>query len=46
MTPDELRKKVTQEATAATATLTRELGIKVTDDEVNQYIHRSSGGFW
>ena len=36
MTPDELRKKVTQEATA-TATLTRELGIKVTDDEVNQY---------
>ena len=36
MTPDELRNKVTQEATA-TATLTRELGIKISDDEVKQY---------
>ena len=36
MTPEELRSKVTQEATA-TATLTRELGISVTDAEANQY---------
>jgi parvulin-like peptidyl-prolyl isomerase len=36
MTVDELRGKVTQEATA-TATLTRELGINVTDAEVKQY---------
>src|SRR5882757_5945643 len=36
MTTDELRKKISQEATA-TATLTRELAIKVTDAEVKQY---------
>jgi parvulin-like peptidyl-prolyl isomerase len=36
MTPDVLRAKVTQEATA-TATLTRELGINVTDDQVQQF---------
>lgn len=36
MTTDELRTKITQEATA-TATLTRELGITVTDAEVKQY---------
>ncbi len=36
MTPEELRSKVTQEATA-TATLTRELGISVTDAEAKQY---------
>ena len=36
MTPEELRNKVTQEATA-TATLTRELGISVTDAEAKQY---------
>jgi peptidyl-prolyl cis-trans isomerase C len=36
MTPDELRTKITQEATA-TATLTRELGISVTDAETKQY---------
>ncbi len=36
MTPDELRTKITQEATA-TATLTRELGINVTDAEVKQF---------
>lgn len=36
MTPDELRTKITQEATA-TATLTRSLGIAVTDAEVKQY---------
>jgi len=36
MTPEELRSKVTQEATA-TATLTRELGITVTDAEAEQY---------
>ena len=36
MTTDELRTKIGQEATA-TATLTRELGITVTDAEVKQY---------
>jgi peptidyl-prolyl cis-trans isomerase C len=36
MTPDELRNKIMQEATA-TATLTRELGISVTDTETKQY---------
>lgn len=36
MTPDELRVKVSQEATA-TATLTRELGVNVTDAEVKEY---------
>jgi parvulin-like peptidyl-prolyl isomerase len=36
MTPDDLRSKILQEATA-TATLGRELGIKVTDAEVKQY---------
>ena len=36
MTTDELRTKITQEATA-TATLTRELGITVTDAEVQKY---------
>jgi parvulin-like peptidyl-prolyl isomerase len=36
MSSDELRAKVTQEATA-TATLTRELGITVTDEEVKQF---------
>lgn len=36
MTPDDLRTKITQEATA-TATLTRELGITVTDAEVKEY---------
>ena len=36
MTTDELRTKITQEATA-TATLTRALGITVTDAEVKQY---------
>jgi parvulin-like peptidyl-prolyl isomerase len=36
MTPDELRAKITQEATA-TATLTRSLGITVTDAEVKDY---------
>jgi parvulin-like peptidyl-prolyl isomerase len=36
MTPEELRNKVTQEATA-TATLTRELGISVTEAEAKQY---------
>jgi peptidyl-prolyl cis-trans isomerase C len=36
MTSDELRSKVTQEATA-TATLTRELGINVTDADVKKF---------
>jgi parvulin-like peptidyl-prolyl isomerase len=36
MTPTELRNKITQEATA-TATLTRALGISVTDAEAKQY---------
>jgi peptidyl-prolyl cis-trans isomerase C len=36
MTSDELRTKISQEATA-TATLTRELGITVTDAEAQQY---------
>jgi len=36
MTPDELRAKVTQEATA-TAALTRELGVTVTDAEAKQF---------
>ena len=36
MTTDELRTKITQEATA-TATLTRELGITITDAEVQKY---------
>ncbi len=36
MTTDELRSKITQEATA-TATLTRVLGVAVTDDEVKKY---------
>src|SRR5271154_5456810 len=36
MTPTELRSKITQEATA-TATLTRALGISVTDAEAKQY---------
>ena len=36
LTPEELRNKVTQEATA-TATLTRELGINVTGAEAKQY---------
>src|SRR5258706_4035891 len=36
MTTDELRNKITQEATA-TATLTRALGVTVTDAEVKQY---------
>ena len=36
MTPTELRSKITQEATA-TATLTRVLGISVTDAEAKQY---------
>ncbi|HEY1718884.1 MAG TPA: peptidylprolyl isomerase [Verrucomicrobiae bacterium] len=36
MTADELRSKVTQEATA-TAALTRELGVAVTDAEVTQF---------
>jgi parvulin-like peptidyl-prolyl isomerase len=36
MTPDELKTKITQEATA-TATLTRELGVTVTDAEVTNF---------
>lgn len=36
MTPVDLRTKITQEATA-TATLTRELGVTITDAEVKQY---------
>ena len=36
MTPDELRTKITQEATA-TATLTRELGVTVTDADATNF---------
>jgi parvulin-like peptidyl-prolyl isomerase len=44
MTTDELRGKITQEATA-TATLTRSLGINVTDAEVKQYYEAHPADF-
>ena len=44
MTPDELRTKVTQEATA-TAALTRELGVTVTRRRGDGILRRATGGF-
>ncbi|MGH7951371.1 MAG: peptidylprolyl isomerase [Limisphaerales bacterium] len=44
MTPDELRTKIAQEATA-TSTLTRELGITVTDAEVKQFYNDHPADF-
>jgi peptidyl-prolyl cis-trans isomerase C len=44
MTPDELRAKVTQEATA-TAALTRELGVTVTDAETKAFYDSNSPDF-